>query len=597
MIYNVAIDIGSKQTKAAIAYVDLAKTPYAYPIKLVDGDFYPSLAYYNSADESWVFGPDVYSKNLKEKQFIVKIQDLLDLFKHANENVKNAPYYDEEQLFQKFYYPPLKLKDNMDELVANDFTFYGNCTPRELIISYLKDFIEKIKNSSTLEKVGYREGVDELSYTVTYPGNSELRYINELKSLVKEASGSNNVRAFNSTRAIGLCAIHNGIVGSAPFKNYLLVNVGAKETTVAKVSISKDGGMAVDDVQSHSAPSPVGGNAFDEAIQRIIFTKSCSRSVLGYESDSQVPIEFGNHTQQFNMMNLISQHKKLFNAKEYDEYFSQEGLKFMVMADCAVEVSVKREDLLSMCFNPSGAVTRGSGYIYNEFLDYIRKELSLPINQDLDGLILAGGGAEFYYLSTLISALLNKIKSEKFEFIEFSKSGNTLYAPAIGTALYAAGAYNCQIKTTYSYGTYYVEHRDYNQYRYSEIVSMGEKLSCEGDTRFLKAIRASQAQYVNKITNSYYKVADPFFQGQEIGMPGSKIRQSVEAKFGFSTIIDCDIMFSQSVPGTFEIQEGFVTDPEGRATPMVKPANPGTGITITICNKDGQALSDTILLN
>ena len=595
-VISVSFDLGSDTTKAAYSFLN-EKGDYVCKLLFDHGEGIPSMAYYDSEKENWIFDKkDILQRAQSSFCYLVKVKELLDLFFTRAEDRLYTDHY-----FKTFYYPP-KASETYADAVRNGRSFVAAETPREVCALFVKYCVGKIE-----EEIRSRFTVDvAIRYVVVYPANASKEYIKELIAFVTAAATMmTDLVIISAPRAVGLAAKEYGVVSKE--KNVLLFNIGEEEISVVKMHFDRSN-ISVYGADGHSSPAKIGGKNIDLALAEHLFERSSTIKSFGNTVGQEV--EKGMFYDQFRMQEGIKSGKRIFSNGE--AYQRLGGFVFSVYREMITTVKILQHEFEACCCG-----------VFTSIWKYVRKEIEEGDNDDVDAVIFSGGGADTYGLDKYIKGKLED-EFPEISFLDFSpENEDTGYddilcaakdTVPIGAALYGAGKYAFKLLTTMAYGTYRgSKNEESSKYAFDPFVPKGMEIDLVGKPDFKVEYMAANPLYSKPkmrkgrvlLFNEYYKCATP--KGFDIKndsivfrdyTPERDFRKGSAAKSSaFSGIcfvkgrksevtlkrIGCYLMvysFPSSFKGDRErmaqcvyFVEGFSVDFEGRVTPIVRNAS------------------------
>lgn len=472
MEVNVCFDLGSDTLKVVFSYNNNGIS-YGKVVKNVyDDTAFPGTAFYDEVNKKWLFANDIDDSGIESYTTVVKIKKLLTLLEQLNSNMsmaetRNKNYYFNEHHFPKFYFPVrIKLSNENDyqEKVKKDMTFIcPDKTPQQVCedyFRYIKKIVdEKIKSIATKTK----KVITKVKYGVIYPPKVGHEYIQELNRIITVVFAK-PVLSKSSTKAISMYAYHLNL-----FKNgepILIFDMGESKIQIAKAKLVTQGdfnGIAVDSIEGHSAPKELGGDDIDRAIVDYLERSVERRETMGSASYGTVGhiVERGVHSKQYLLMKSVKQAKAILSDPKSKTNIFKDGVPVTMHRDVFIPNTLTEQALLE-CIGVSGNKNKNS--IANQIVDYIIKEIELPINKDTRKILLSGGLIEtlglFDYIKSEISKKVRRnieiftleAKSESEADDKINSYEDSVYSAALGGVMVMQMGYKMKMTTTRSFG-------------------------------------------------------------------------------------------------------------------------------------------------
>jgi len=496
---TVSIDLGADTTKAACAY-RLRDGRYEQELLLNHGEGIPSLAYYDTKLEKWVFGrEEIIGYAEKSFRYLVRIRDLLELFFTRERD----GLYDGRR-YKNYHYPP-RTDDSYEEAIAKGDYFESRISPRCVLELFVKYVMDRIK-----EEIGASFGNVSIRYVVVYPANAAKDYIDELVGFVSQNKDTRDgVYIISSARAVGVAAREYGIVKSSQ-KNVLIFNIGEEDISVVKVRFDKENIYAYG-ADGHNSPEKIGGRNIDIAIARYIDEQSSTIPAFGSRETNQT-VEHGIYFDQYRMQRAIKVGKMIYPtwlAKKPKE----EGYPFPLYREMIMDIPVDKKTFLSCC--------KG---VYKKIWEYVKEELDRSDNKnDVDAILFSGGAADSFGLDEYVQKKLAE-NGYRVGFIDFSPDNNNALCAAkntvpIGAALFGAGKYSFNVLTSLSYGTWTQEPSAQNPsietaFAYVKLLEKDEIISLQGRPDFTeKKWGGSNNQYASEpsLVNGTWRLQNEYY--------------------------------------------------------------------------------------
>ena len=458
---HIALDLGSDTMKVAYAYGDGEH----HTGKIVDDPrgmtAIPSVAYYDTDENKWLYGDQVDCVGDKPFITVVKICDLLRLLQSAESEAiqkQNRNYYFKKTEFPKFYFPQREmLTDNIDLSHKLDRTFSSNLTPSAVCEGYFA-YISSVVHTR-LDKLFKGKVAYTVVPSLLYPPFSEGEYVDELKRLVKKAFGVAPKQVMSMAKA--LCAFAKYSNRMAANDKAIIFNIGEERISLVKVTFA-GGGISVDGVDGHNPPEQIGGKDIDDAVAQYIEEQMSGRETMGRPSSGEEGhiSESALNTKQYLFVKDIKSAKIVLGMPIYESKAFRCGVPISASRDLLVQRSITREQ-----FEKCIGITGNTG-IARKFVDYIQREISLPLNSDVKKIFITGGPVETYGLVPYIRAQIEKsgVKVFTFEkddalYVGVENNGynimsheDAVYAPALGLAVAALTNMRIDMVLALSYG-------------------------------------------------------------------------------------------------------------------------------------------------
>lgn len=458
---HIALDLGSDTMKVAYAYNDGRH----FTGKIVDDPrgmtAIPSVAYYDTDENKWLFGDQVDSVGDKPFITVVKICDLLRLLQSAESEAvqkQNRNYYFKKREFPKFYFPQREmLTDNIDAACKLDRTFGSDRTPAEVCEGFFAYIVGVVR--ARLDKLFKGKVEYTVSPSLLYPPFSEGEYIDELKRLVKKAFGTQPKQVMSMAKA--LCAFAKYSDRMSSNDKAIIFNIGEERISLVKVTFAR-GGISVDGVDGHTPPEQIGGKDIDDAVARYIEEQMSGRETMGRPSSGEDGhiAESALNTKQYLFVKDIKSAKIVLGMPIYESKAFSCGVPISASRDLLVQRSITREQFVK-CIG----ITDDAG-IARKFVDYIKREISLPLNSDVKKIFITGGPVETYGLVPYIRAQIEKsgvkvltFEKDDAEYVGVENNGynvmsheDAVYAPALGLAVAALTDMQIDMVLALSYG-------------------------------------------------------------------------------------------------------------------------------------------------
>lgn len=458
---HVGLDLGSDTLKIAYALKDGRRTVTG---KIVgDGTAMtavPAVSYFDTAEGKWLYGYEVDSVGDRSFVTVVKIKSLLSLLSAQQKKsvfASNREYYFGRDRFPKFYFPRRrKRSDDFAEADRIGMTFGGGITPAELCRNYFL-YVKKIVDGAAGRLAArYGEKNAEVIPSVVCPQFCGSDYSAELSRLVTLAFGRKPAAELSITKALCVYAAETGRVEKGDFS--LLFNLGEECVSVVKTSFSESG-VSVDGADGHSDPLGVGGNDIDDAVAEYLEGELSDRETMGRPSSgeeghiAEAPLS----TKQYLFVKDIKAAKVIFGLPNLSGAFAG-GVPVCVSRDLFIQRKLTREEFLKCT-----GISDGTG-IAKRICDYIREELSRPVNSDVNKVYLTGGCVEAYGLVDCIKKAAGRrgVSICTFESESSPQGGDdeftiyayedALYAPALGCAAAALKGLDIKTVLALSYG-------------------------------------------------------------------------------------------------------------------------------------------------
>ncbi len=473
---------------------------------------FPASACYDEDTREWRFADELDGMSNSHFATVVKIKSLLSLVnKQEDEEVerKNIEYYKEEHYFPKFCFPERqRMRGDFAYLVDHKLVFKAKGhTPQSVCEEFFVHIRKNIKKS--VEELSEQTGIKFAplkKIAIVHPPKQGEAYVEELVRLVKAAFGCAPAKVLTSTQALGLLAFHQGLLGNG--EKVLFFDMGDETISVTKAWVNEIGrnvkgdfaskkvGILIDSPEGHSKPIDIGGSDIDENIASYLETCIHDRETVGSPSVGEAGhiYENGLCASQYLLMKDIKKAKMVM------------PLTVGGIFQYGVPISIHRETLVQRLFTPEefyscvGIAGGKEGEEADEsakgvaagILEYIFKEMALPVNRDVTKILFAGGLIESFGLLGFLAEQINKsyphIKVLKFEndcndgnnfSIQFFESST--YASALGGAIVAMKNYSVDAVLCCSYGTWL--YSDNNKKHLKLFANRGDVL-LEDENRF-----------------------------------------------------------------------------------------------------------------
>lgn len=439
---HIALDLGSDTIKIAYAFNDGSDHTGKIVGDPLTMTAVPSVAYYDVEEKRWLFGDEVNAVGDKPFITVVKICDLLRLLQpaaNAATQKSNRNYYFKKTRFPKFYFPQrFRLTDDMDEAVRMDRTFTAPQTPSEVCELFFK-YVYGIVVGRLELLLG---NTPEIMPSLVYPAFSDGAYVSELKRLVTLSFGTAPASVMSMAKALCAYAKYSGRM--AKDDKSIIFNIGEERISLVKVTFSGTG-VAVDGVDGHNEPAPIGGKDIDDAIAQYIEGQMSGRETMGRPPSGQEGhiAESALNAKQYLFVKDIKSAKIVLGMPIYDSRAFRYGVPISASRDLLIQRSITREQ-----FEQCVGITDNNG-VARKIVNYITDELIRPINTDVKKIFITGGPVETYglmkYIRRFIEPLGVKVytfEKDDTEYVGVKNDGfnimgheDALYAPALGCAV------------------------------------------------------------------------------------------------------------------------------------------------------------------
>ncbi len=596
---HIALDLGGDSLKIAFAYNDNGNIRYgklSNKSKLTQVAI-PSLAYYDIDAQKWFFGHEI-GKQSESFLTVVKVKDLISLLVDnealsADADV-NATYYRKNNHFPKFYFPSRrKMMEDFGEMVNKGMTFIVNgSTPETVCLNYFRYVYALVKERLTALQRALKVVFDEICVAIVHPSNVGDEYLNELTSIIRQTFGVNPTKVLSTNKSLAMNALIRNMVKNGD--EFLVFDMGEESINVVRAGVV-NGSVAIYGLEGHSYPLEIGGNDIDEAIFNYIENTITSRETIGTPSvGAQGHItESSVYDKQYLLMKDIKKAKVIFSKQVDDTEYFKDGVPVTLVRDLVIQRNLTSENV-----KESIGVSNNNG-VARQILDYVVKELSLPINHDINKILLSGGLVETYsllgYLKENLSKRFSKLQVLSFDDNVKSSSEyailsyeDSVYAPAVGGAIISLNDIQIKTITSLSYATW-VYNGDYKvldifvsrgtEFKDGSIFTTNIRLRNEG-------VPKNEEMFSTYITMDDVKkygyercwpiTSDKMFV---IGEPGTQSRRHAQRLIDLKVVsggVNGKIYFTHNnhqcklMPGSFiTAKEGVIVDKNGRATPII----------------------------
>ncbi len=474
---HICFDLGSDSLKTAFAYKKGSKVVYGKltgSLSDEDSDAMPAIAFYDAHAGKWYYADEISKLQISSFVTLVKIKTLIKFLQKTVEKdvlELNSKYYNEKDVFPKFYFPiKKKLLSNLSAMEDSGMTFVApGFTPAKVCEGFFA-YVKKALDES-IRRLEKKTGnaFANLTITVVYPFNAGTGYVAELKRLIEKAFGQKVSLGLSSPKALSLFAYHRK---SLKNKDKVLVfDMGEEQVSVVKGSYNTKG-LALDCVDGHSPSLDVGGNDVDEAVADYIEKQIEKRETMGTPSFGEEGhlIETGLYAMQYRFMREIKCAKKYLASEAEGDYWDKRGVPIVVYRDLMIVKRLKKEEFLE-CTGISG-----DNGVAAKIAEYIVNEMKLTVNEDVNKVFLSGGLVETYGLLGYLKKKINSCKAsvEVCTFDDFVKESDgytilshedSTYAAAAGGAIVSLCGYKTDTVFSVSYATWVTNsaHREYGK--------------------------------------------------------------------------------------------------------------------------------------
>ncbi|MDE7380399.1 MAG: hypothetical protein K2N14_05030 [Clostridia bacterium] len=619
-VLTIGIDLGRDTLKLSYAYLKPGKPTVVYG-KIEDSDTVrhvavPAVAYYDGAN--WIFGNDIEKGEEKPFITVVKIKTLLSLLypeirkgriveKNGKEVYPTREYFYKHQHFPKFFFPDRQRNlENFSNLIAEERTFTAaGYTPQKVCKMFFEYAYRIVMAGIARVETKTKIHFDEVKLALVHPAMVGDLYVEELTSLVKTAFGKAPAKVMNSGRALSMFAWERGAVGGDD--EILIFDMGEDTLSVLKCFINDEGQVVVEPAADHSLPIDIGGNDVDFSIAGYIENSIYGRETVGSPSkpDARHIYEEGLQSKQYLFLKEIKKAKLLLSIPSLEKIFSK-GVPVSLHRELYIQRRITKEEL-----KKSVGISDNSG-IAKKILDYVLKEIKLPINSEVKNVFLTGGLIETCGLLDYLKSAIRKNKADIAvrTFEDYMDNGDStviqtyedsVYASSVGAAIIALKNYDVRAGLSYSYGTWFTVDRVKilqilvgRGYIFDETKS--EKLwagcgldGCVQEEFF--SVRLSKSTVKKRRYEGDIKYLS--FNGETylcIGEPGSEQRKKVEKRFQLKNISGPDARIICSYNGRMirkcmpkiAMREGVITTPRSKQmTPYVEKADGANRISVT----------------
>ncbi len=489
---HIGLDLGGDTIKISYATEKGGKVVYGKITEKGVGSqiAIPALAYYDEQNAKWYFGNDLNKYGFESFITVVKIKSLLSLLTKPDKPVikpsadgspipaakkkeakrewqrrlaeweSNVAYYNKESYFPKFFFPVERaFLSNYQKMVEDEMTFSApGHTPKSVCEAFFK-YVKGIVDSRKAELEG------ELGFTISgyevafvHPAKTGDEFLEEGGRLIELAFGVKPSKVISSNKALALYAQHRGDVKSG--ESFLVFDMGEESLSVVQATLFGDQ-VAIDGVEGHSEPTEIGGNDIDRAIVHFLEDKIANRETAGTPSAGNKGhlVEGSVYSKRYLLMKEVKRAKVIFSKPLRKGSIFESGVPVTFRCELDVTSEITKDEVKS-CIG----VQRGNG-IACKIVDYIFRELTLPINKRVKKIFLSGGLVETYSLLDFIKSELAQEK-RKVEVISFDDGRTTgseftilshedsVFAPSIGGAIVAFKNITINTVLSLSYGTW-----------------------------------------------------------------------------------------------------------------------------------------------
>ena len=455
---NIAIDLGTESVKIVGAYKP-KKGAVKKHFFTEDEDFhhvpFSSLALYLGAPQNkWVFGQEINKK--EDYANIVRVKEMLYLLSSSVKEDKD--YYENEKHFPIFIFPQKpdqpNIKDGMESLVDEGYTFVANTTPREMTREFFKAMFDSCINKQAQKILKDNPHLEGIKYISVYPDPKTIKkeYVKELENLIAYGAGlpegSPLISSISAPQAVAIGAYTEQMIKATDYSNdnekTLIFDIGEKDISIAKVDVKRlnDKGefsICVEGTDGHEQALAVGGADIDSVIGEYVHEKIKKE---GAEKEgNSVTQDYMSYRQQYRLLRFVKSAKKHLLHFDY-AYVTVEK-------DVNYDIRLSKNEFESIVFLKDNSV--GS-----KIIDYIITELKRQGNENVKTVLLVGGGAASYHLRDYAEEKCNEIGLSGIEFTAIDNTKNDIseYFSAIGAAMREPSDIQLKVVSAYAYGSW-----------------------------------------------------------------------------------------------------------------------------------------------
>ena len=618
----VCLDLGSDTLKISFAYEALGKESFGKLMlpDLINQVALPAAACYDEDSQRWYYADELEHVEHSHFSTVVEIKPLLSLFMrtYAHVVVENDKlHYSYGHYFPRFSFPAPRQSDRDFQYLIDQKLVFGapHSTPQSVCEGFFRRVREVVQ--TCIGNLSAQTGIsfDPLEkIALVHPPKQGERYVSELVRLVKGAFGVDPVKVLPSTQAIGLFALHRGLLD--PHDRVLLFDLGDETVSVVKAWASAIGqnvdggtdaglGILTDSPEPHSPPLELGGSDIDRAIVAHLERCIRDRETVGSPSAGSAGhiYENGLCSAQYLLMKDIKKAKMLMPMAVTESGIFRDG----------VPISIHRETLVQRLltvgdFYRCMGIYQKDGFA-NSVMEYVLQEMDRPINRNVNKILFAGGAIEslglLAFLRTRLAVLYPHVRALTFETdrndgdpILLQSYDISTYAAAVGGAIAVMKDYPVETALSYSYGTW-LYHRSAKggvKKHLKLFANRGDVLR-DGENRFATEtpvdVDRIELEYldgdelfstiIDEREMEEKKYSDQVtYDGKWllVGEPGDSDRARARAAIDLRVVaggIGSQIHFyyrgsrvaiSSAIPKTLFFEEGFVVDKKGNARPF-----------------------------
>lgn len=613
----ICLDLGNDTLKASFAYEHEGQEAYGKLTvpHLVNQVAFPAAAFYDTDTKTWRFADELETGDNKNFSTVVKIKSMLSLVvRHEDEAVeaRNLEYYRTGHYFPIFSFPVRRRNTHDYQYLVDQKLVFED--PRHTPQSMCEDFFLHIKSKlqQLIDGLSEDTGITFAplkKIAVVHPPKQGTECTDELSRLIRKAFGYTPIKILTSTQALGLFALHKGLLSRD--EQALFFDMGDETVSVTKAWYNEIGGnkksadqkpkmgILMDSPNGHMPPLELGGSHIDEAVMAHLEACIHDRETVGSPSADQPDhiYENGLYTSQYLLMKDIKKAKMVMPMAGKGMF--KDGVPISAHRETLVQRLIGETDFLQCV-----------GFLHytgvaKALLDYIIQELARPGNRDVKKIFLAGGMAETH---GLLSFLRQSLASDYGHIRLLTFGGDvddnhpyhiqyyetSTYAASVGGAIVAMKDYSVDAVLSYSYGTwlYHGSHKkhlklfadrgdllenDLNRFAIEGAINLehNELSILEGDELFSTIINSAeieQRRYADQVTyeDEWLIVGDVGDNDRYRAERAIDLRvvaggRGTEIQFFYR---DQRVSLFSDTACVIYFEEGFMVDKNGFATPF-----------------------------
>ena len=464
---HIGLDLGSDTLKIAFAYEHEGRVEYG---KLMQGGLptqvaIPAVAYYDEAENAWLYGNEVDKTSNGTFINVVKIKSLLSLLLQKPDRKaleRNKPYYFNKTYFPKFYFPKKRdMLDDYREMVEKNMIFEAKDTPQTICENFFR-YVYCIV-SDRMQRLSAEKGIDfrpVMEIALVHPARINKGYIDELTHLVECSFGVRPSKILGSTKALSMYAFWRGALKKG--ESLLIFDMGEKDISVAQATLQKNDRLVVEGADGHNEPLELGGNDIDNSIAEFIEAAIRERETMGTPSPGKEGhiYERGLHSKQYLFTKAIKKAKMILSMPHDDDSVFADGVPVAISCDLHIQRKLTLKEF-QHCVGLDKNVK-----VARRIANYIVTELNRVVNNNVRKIFLSGGVVETCGIIDYIKGVVKSECKRSIEVLTFDDYNDdddgfnilsfedSVYAPAVGGAIVSLKNYDVATVTALSYATW-----------------------------------------------------------------------------------------------------------------------------------------------